>query len=58
MADLRAKPDHVNEYPDLMALAVWLVKTGKNALGTNSLAVASEATGRIASRHDERSFDR
>ena len=45
MADLRAKPDHVNEYPDLMALAVWLVKTGKNALGTNSLAVASEATG-------------
>jgi VWFA-related protein len=45
MADLRAKPDHVNEYPDLLALAVWLVKTGKNALGTNSLAVASEATG-------------
>lgn len=45
MADLRAKPDHVNEYPDLMALAVWLVKTGKNALGTNSLAVASRATG-------------
>ncbi|MFZ0583300.1 MAG: VWA domain-containing protein [Candidatus Acidiferrales bacterium] len=45
MADLRAKPDHVNEYPDLMALAVWLVKTGKNALGMNSLAVASEATG-------------
>jgi Ca-activated chloride channel family protein len=45
MADLREKPDHVNEYPDLMALAVWLVKTGKNALGTNSLAVASQATG-------------
>lgn len=45
MADLRAKPDHVNEYPDLMALAVWLVKTGKNALGANSLAVASRATG-------------
>ena len=45
MADLRKKPDHVNEYPDLLALAVWLVKTGKNALTTNSLAVASEATG-------------
>jgi Ca-activated chloride channel homolog len=45
MADLRKKPDHVNEYPDLLALAVWLVKTGKNALSMNSLAVASEATG-------------
>jgi len=45
MADLRKKPDHVNEYPDLLALAVWLVKTGKNALTRNSLAVASEATG-------------
>ena len=45
MADLRKKPDHVNEYPDLLALAVWLVKTGKNALTMNSLAVASEATG-------------
>jgi VWFA-related protein len=45
MADLRKKPEHVNEYPDLLALAVWLVKTGKNALTTNSLAVASEATG-------------
>lgn len=45
MADLRKKPDHVNEYPDLLALAMWLVKTGKNALTTNSLAVASEATG-------------
>jgi Ca-activated chloride channel family protein len=45
MADLRKKPDHVNEYPDLLALAVWLVRTGKNALTTNSLAVASEATG-------------
>jgi VWFA-related protein len=30
---------------DLMALAVWLVKTGKNALGPNSLAIASKATG-------------
>jgi Ca-activated chloride channel family protein len=45
MADLRAKPDHVNDTPDLLALAVFLVKTGKNALGTNSLAVASKATG-------------
>jgi Ca-activated chloride channel family protein len=45
MADLRAKPDHVNDTPDLLALAVFLVKTGKNALGTNSLAVASQATG-------------
>jgi len=45
MADLRAKPDHVNDTPDLLALAVFLVKTGKNVLGTNSLAVASQATG-------------
>jgi VWFA-related protein len=30
---------------DLLALVVWLVKTGKNALGPNSLAAASEATG-------------
>jgi len=45
MADLRGKPEHINENPDLLALAVWLVKTGKNALTTNSLAVASKATG-------------
>lgn len=45
MADLRKKPDHVNDSPDLMALAIFLVKTGKNALTPNSLAVASEATG-------------
>ena len=45
MADLRAKPEQVNDSPDLMALAIWLVKTGKNALTTNSLAVASKATG-------------
>ena len=30
---------------DLAALAEWLVKTGMNALGPNSLAVASKATG-------------
>ncbi len=30
---------------DLGALAEWLVKTGMNALGPNSLAVASKATG-------------
>lgn len=30
---------------DLGALAVWLVKTGMNALGPNALAVASKATG-------------
>jgi VWFA-related protein len=45
MADLRGKPEHINENPDLLALAIWLVKTGKNALTTNSLAVASKATG-------------
>jgi VWFA-related protein len=45
MADLRAKPDHVNESPDLLALAIFLVKTGKNALTPNALAVASKATG-------------
>jgi VWFA-related protein len=45
MADLRAKPDHVNDSPDLLTLAIWLVKTGKNALTPNSLAIASKATG-------------
>ena len=30
---------------DYMALALWLVKTGKNAIGPNSLAIASKATG-------------
>jgi VWFA-related protein len=45
MADLRGRPEHINDNPDLLALAVWLVKTGKNALTSNSLAVASKATG-------------
>jgi VWFA-related protein len=30
---------------DLTALLIWLVKTGKNAVGPNSLAIASKATG-------------
>ena len=30
---------------DLGALLIWLVKTGKNAIGTNSLEMASKATG-------------
>jgi VWFA-related protein len=30
---------------DLMPLVIWLVKTGKNAVGPNSLAIASAATG-------------
>ena len=28
-----------------LAIAMWLVKTGKNAIGPNSLAIASKATG-------------
>jgi VWFA-related protein len=28
-----------------LAIAIWLVKTGKNALGPNSLEIASKATG-------------
>jgi VWFA-related protein len=28
-----------------LAIAIWLVKTGKNAIGPNSLAIASKATG-------------
>jgi VWFA-related protein len=35
----------MQENVDLLALATWLVKTGMNALGPNSLAVASKATG-------------
>jgi VWFA-related protein len=35
----------MQEGADLGALAVWLLKTGMNALGPNSLAVASKATG-------------
>jgi VWFA-related protein len=30
---------------DLGALLIWLVKTGKNAIGTNALEAASKATG-------------
>ena len=30
---------------DLTALLIWLVKTGKNAVGPNALAIASKATG-------------
>jgi VWFA-related protein len=30
---------------DVLALIMWLVKTGKNALGPNSLNIASNATG-------------
>jgi VWFA-related protein len=30
---------------DLMALAIWLLETGKNAIGPNALAVASKSTG-------------
>ncbi len=30
---------------DYMALVIFLVKTGKNAIGPNSLAIASKATG-------------
>jgi VWFA-related protein len=34
-----------NDNGDLMALAVFLLETGKNALGPNALAVASKSTG-------------
>ncbi|MGH9745268.1 MAG: VWA domain-containing protein [Candidatus Acidiferrales bacterium] len=30
---------------DYVAVAIWLLKTGKNAIGPNSLAIASKATG-------------
>jgi VWFA-related protein len=30
---------------DLVPLAIWLIKTGMNAVGPNSLAIASKATG-------------
>jgi VWFA-related protein len=44
---------------NLLALAEWLVKTGKNALGPNSLAVASKATGGLhASPKKDRSIER
>ncbi|HYL69466.1 MAG TPA: VWA domain-containing protein [Candidatus Limnocylindria bacterium] len=35
----------MQEAGDLGALAIWLIKTGKNAIGPNSLGVASKATG-------------
>ena len=40
---------------DLGALLIWLVKTGKNAIGKNSLELASEATGglHLNSMHDK-----
>ncbi|HUJ29802.1 MAG TPA: VWA domain-containing protein [Candidatus Acidoferrum sp.] len=39
---------------DLGALLIWLVKTGKNAIGSNSLEVASKATGglHVNTMHD------
>jgi hypothetical protein len=30
---------------DYLTIALWLIKTGKNAVGPNSLAIASKATG-------------
>lgn len=40
---------------DLGALLIWLVKTGKNAVGTNSLEAASKATGglHVNTLHDK-----
>ena len=35
----------MQESGDLSALLFWLIKTGKNAVGPNSLAIASKATG-------------
>jgi len=39
---------------DLGALLIWLVKTGKNAIGSNSLETASKATGglHVSTMHD------
>jgi len=39
---------------DLGALLIWLVKTGKNAIGSNSLEIASKATGglHVSTMHD------
>jgi VWFA-related protein len=39
---------------DLAALLIWLVKTGKNAIGPNSLEIASKATGglHVNTMHD------
>ena len=39
---------------DLAALLIWLVKTGKNAVGPNSLDIASKATGglHVNTMHD------
>jgi VWFA-related protein len=47
---------------DLMALAVWLIETGKNAIGPNALAVASKSTGglnihTVKDRSIERAID-
>ena len=35
----------MQESGDLSALLIWLVKTGKNAIGPNALRIASKATG-------------
>ena len=35
----------MQESGDLSALLIWLVKTGKNAIGPNALGIASKATG-------------
>ncbi len=58
MADLRAKPDHVNDTPDLLALAVFLVKTGKNALTDEFAGGGEQGYWRIARGYDARPLDR
>jgi len=35
----------MQESGDLSALLIWLIKTGKNAIGPNALGIASKATG-------------
>ena len=35
----------MQESADLMPLIIWLLKTGKNAIGPNSLEIASKSTG-------------
>ena len=56
-ANTRQRSSHARKYRSCLALAVWLVKTGKNAIGPNSLDIASKATGGLHCEYHEGSLD-
>ena len=58
MADLRAKPDHVNDTPDLLALAVVSGEDREKRAGYELAGGGEQGYWRIARGHDARPLDR